>query len=126
MSGFAVRSIDELPSIHDGLVKLAGSELDVESFGLQVLDFPAGFEHYPEHDHSEDGQEEVYVVLRGSAGAHVGGEQVELGTGEMLRVSAGTMRKLLPGPDGVRLLAIGCVPGGAYERPADFQVAARS
>ena len=126
MSGFAVKSIDELASIHDGLVKLAGSELDVESFGLQVLDFPPGFEHYPEHDHSEDGQEEVYVVLRGSAGAQVGGERVELGTGEMLRVSAGTMRKLLPGPDGVRLLAIGCIPGGAYERPADFEVATRS
>ncbi|HET8672863.1 MAG TPA: cupin domain-containing protein [Thermoleophilaceae bacterium] len=126
VSGFAVKSIDELASIHDGVVKLAGSELDVESFGLQVLDFPPGFEHYPEHDHSEDGQEEVYVVLRGSAGCQVGGEQVELGSGEMLRVSAGTMRKLLPGPDGVRLLAIGCVPGGAYERPADFQVAARS
>jgi mannose-6-phosphate isomerase-like protein (cupin superfamily) len=126
MSGFAVRSIDELASIHDGIVRLAGSELKVESFGLQVLDFPAGFEHYPEHDHFEDGQEEVYLVLSGSTACHVGGERVELGSGDMLRVSAGTMRKLLPGPEGVRLLAIGCVPGGAYERPADFQVAARS
>jgi len=126
VGGFAVRSIDEMASIHDGLVKLAGSELDVESFGLQVLDFPPGFEHYPEHDHSEDGQEEVYVVLRGTAECRVGGEQVELGTSDILRVSAGTMRKLVPGPDGARVLAIGCVPGGAYERPADFQAAARS
>src|ERR1041385_5229863 len=93
VSGYAVRSIDELASIHGGIVRLAGSELEVESFGLQVLDFPAGFEHYPEHDHSEDGQEEVYVLLRGSAGCHVGGQRVELGSGDMLRVSAGTMRK---------------------------------
>ncbi len=107
-------------------MKLAGAELGVQSFGLQVLDLPAGFAHYPEHDHSEDGQEEVYVVLRGSAEFTVDGEQVPLGAGGTLRVPAGIRRRLEPGSSGVRILAIGCTPGGAYERPEDFRVVART
>jgi hypothetical protein len=30
--------------------------------------------------------------------------------------------KLVPGPEGVRMLAIGCTMAGAYERPADFEL----
>jgi oxalate decarboxylase/phosphoglucose isomerase-like protein (cupin superfamily) len=34
---------------------------------MQVLDLPPNLsEGYPEHDHAETGQEEVYAVLRGS------------------------------------------------------------
>jgi uncharacterized cupin superfamily protein len=118
MDGYRSKSIDELASIHDGAVKLAGAELGVESFGLQVLDFPAGFSHYPEHDHQGDGQEEVYVVLRGSAEFQVGGERVPVAAGGLLRLE--------PGPSGVRILAIGCAPDGTYERPDDFRLAARA
>jgi mannose-6-phosphate isomerase-like protein (cupin superfamily) len=126
MSGHTVKAIDELASIHHGIVKLAGAELGVQSFGLQVLDFPAAFPDYPEHDHSEDGQEEVYVVLRGSAEFTVDGGRVPLDAGGILRVPAGSKRRLEPGADGVRILAIGCTPGREYERPEDFQLAART
>lgn len=126
MSSYTVKTIDELAGIHGGIVKLAAAELGVESFGLQVLDFPAGFAHYPEHDHSEDGQEEVYVVLQGAADFTVDGESVALGTGGMLRVPAGIKRRLEPGPEGVRILAIGCAPNRTYERPQDFQLAAQA
>lgn len=126
MEGYKAKRIDELASIHGGAVKLAGAELGVETFGLQVLDFPAGFDHYPAHDHAEDGQEEVYVVLAGSADFTIGGEPVTVEAGGLVRVAPGVMRALVPGPDGVRLLAIGCAPGGTYERPADFQLAAAS
>jgi mannose-6-phosphate isomerase-like protein (cupin superfamily) len=123
MNGYKARRIDELTAIHGGAVKLAGAELGVESFGLQVLDFPGGFEHYPEHDHAADGQEEVYVVLEGSAEFTVDGERVALETGGMLWVAPASRRRLDPGPDGVRVLALGCAPGRAYERPQDFQLA---
>lgn len=123
MGGFTAKRIDALASIHGGMVKLAGDELGVESFGLQVLDFPAGFSHYPEHDHSEDGQEEVYLVLEGACVFELAGERVDADAGTLLRVGAGTRRKVVPGAYGVRILAIGCVPGGAYERPDDFRVA---
>jgi uncharacterized cupin superfamily protein len=126
MDEITVRRIDELASIHDGIVKLAGAELGVESFGLQVLDFPPGFAHYPEHDHSDDGQEEVYVVLEGSCDLAAGGQRLALEAGALARVGADTRRSVEPGPEGVRILAIGCSARGAYERPQDFRLAARA
>ncbi|WP_187368995.1 cupin domain-containing protein [Baekduia soli] len=124
MDGYALRRTEELASIHGGAVKLAAAELGVESFGLQVLDFPAGFDGYPEHDHAADGQEEVYAVLGGSAKFTVDGERVPVGPGDLLRVGPRSRRRLDPGPDGVRILAIGCAPSGAYERPEGFRLAA--
>lgn len=126
MDGFTSRRIDELPAINHGAVKLAGDELGVRSFGLQVLDLPAGFADYPEHDHAHDGQEEVYVVLEGSAELEIAGERVEAAAGTIVRIEPEAKRKLLPGPYGVRILAIGCVPGGGYERPETFRAAARA
>lgn len=126
MSGYAVRTIDELEAIHHGAVKLAGAELGVRSFGMQVLDFPGGFDAYPEHDHSADGQEEVYVVLSGSAKFVIDGEATSVSAGQMVRVEPAARRRLTPGSDGVRLLAIGSCIEGAYERPDDFQLKARA
>jgi mannose-6-phosphate isomerase-like protein (cupin superfamily) len=126
MTGYAAKPIEEMESKHNGIVKLAGAELGVESFGLQVLDFPAEFSQYPEHDHADEGQEEVYVVLQGRADFEIDGEQVPIESGTMLRVEATSRRKLTPGPEGVRILAIGCAPGGSYERPEDFRLAVRS
>ena len=40
--------------------------LGVTSFGMQILELPPNLEGYPEHDHAQGGQEEVYVVLRGA------------------------------------------------------------
>jgi mannose-6-phosphate isomerase-like protein (cupin superfamily) len=126
MNPFTLKQIDELNSINHGAVKLAGDELGVQSFGLQVLDLPAGFADYPEHDHADDRQEEVYVVLAGAAHLVVDGEQIQADAGSLVRVDPAATRKLVPGPDGVRVLAIGCVPGGDYERPDVFRVAAKA
>jgi mannose-6-phosphate isomerase-like protein (cupin superfamily) len=120
-----VRRIDDLPSISHGAVKLAADDLGVASFGLQVLDLPPGFADYPEHDHSRDGQEEVYVVLAGEAEIAVDGERLHAGAGTLVRIEPCARRKLLPGPEGVRVLAIGCAPGG-YERPEAFRVRAEA
>ncbi len=122
-SGYTVKAIDEMASIHHGAVRLAGAELGVESFGLQVLEFPPGFADYPEHDHAEEGQEEVYMVLRGGGEFEIDGERVPVAAGQMLRVDAASRRKLWPGSEGVRFLAIGCSPTRAYERPEDFRMA---
>jgi mannose-6-phosphate isomerase-like protein (cupin superfamily) len=126
MEGFKLKKIDELASIHHGAVKLAGDELGIQSFGMQVLDLPAGFADYPEHDHSHDGQEEVYVVLDGSAEFEIGGEHISADAGSMLWIGSDSRRKLEAGPYGVRILAVGCAPGGSYERPEDFRLVARA
>jgi mannose-6-phosphate isomerase-like protein (cupin superfamily) len=126
MNRFTLKQIDTLSSINHGAVKLAGDELGVQAFGLQVLDLPAGFADYPEHDHAHDRQEEVYVVLTGAAQFVVDGEQIHADAGSLVRVEPAAKRKLVPGPDGVRVLAIGCVPSGDYERPDVFRVPAKA
>ena len=60
------------------------------------------------------GQEEVYIALRGSADVEIDGRRYELDADHVIRVGATARRKILPGPDGVRLLAIGGFPGRAY------------
>jgi mannose-6-phosphate isomerase-like protein (cupin superfamily) len=117
VSDYAVKKIDDMESIYLGGFKLARAELGVRSFGLQVIDMPAGYGDYPEHDHAEDGQEEVYLALRGSAEVEIDGERHPLDPDTMVSVRSGTKRKIWPGENGVRLLAIGGVPGEAYEAP---------
>ncbi len=115
MADYAVKRIDEMEAIVRGSFKKARAELGVSSFGIQVIDMPPNVDAYPEHDHSQDGQEEVYVAMRGGGEIEIEGERVPLDPETMVRVSAGTKRKLLPGDEGMRVLVIGGVPGEAYK-----------
>ena len=121
--------IDQLDAIEgflDGFTfRRAGAELGVTPFGMSIIDMPAETTAYPEHDHSSEGpgnppahqlgQEEVYIALRGSADVEVDGHRYELDAEHIIRVGPTARRKILPGPDGVRLLAIGGFPGRAYD-----------
>ena len=60
----------------------------MSSFGIAVMDFPPNSTEYPEHDQTEDGQEEVYTALAGKATLMVGGEEYELEPGVFARVGA--------------------------------------
>src|SRR5579875_12188 len=91
---------------------------------MQIFDMPPDFADYPEHDHADDGQEEVYVVLRGTVELEVDGRRSMLDPGRIAHVGPGTRRKLHPGPNGARVLALGGVPGQVYSRPADFRLGA--
>ena len=115
MGNFAVKQIDDMEAIYRGAYKRARAELGVGAFGLSVLDLPPSNTQYPEHDHGSDGQEEVYVPMGGSGEIEIEGERFPLEPGTMVRVGPGVTRKLLPGDEGMRVLAIGGVPGQAYE-----------
>lgn len=117
MSGHAVKKIDDMEAVYLGAFKRARAELGVESFGLQILDLPPNYENYPEHDHEQDGQEEVYVAMRGSGEIEIEGERSPLDQDHIARVGPGVKRKVWPGAGGVRLLIIGGVPGGSYDAP---------
>ena len=117
MSTYTVKKIDEMEAIYFGAFKRVRAELGVESFGMAIIDLPPNFEDYPEHDHAKDGQEEVFFALRGSGEIEIAGERYPLDPDHVARVASGTMRKVWPGPDGLRLLAIGGVPGGDYVAP---------
>lgn len=118
MADYTVKSFDEMEAIYGGFMLRARSSLGATSFGMQVLNFPPnGGEQYPNHDHAASGQEEVYVVLRGGADFNIDGETVHVGPQSALRVGAETKRSILAGPEGAQILALGGVPGAAYEAP---------
>ena len=112
MTDVTVKHIDELESHGgNGRFLFARKGLGVTSFGMNVERFPAGYADYPDHDHEKDGQEEVYFVVEGSATMQAGDESFELTPGTFARVGPGQKRKLVPGDDGVTLLALGGKPG---------------
>jgi mannose-6-phosphate isomerase-like protein (cupin superfamily) len=111
----ALVKIDDIEGAHGGIFKRARATLGVTSFGMQVLDFEPGFEGHPEHDHADDGREEVYVFLRGGGDIQLDGERQPFEEGHMARMGPTTRRKLYAGPEGLRVLAIGGYPGKAYE-----------
>jgi catechol 2,3-dioxygenase-like lactoylglutathione lyase family enzyme len=122
-------SIDELKAVEgflDGFTfRRAGAQIGVTSFGMSIIDMPAETTAYPEHDHSSEGpgnppahqlgQEEVYIALRGSADVQVDGHPYKLDADHIIRVGPTAQRKILPDPDGARLLAIGRYPGRAND-----------
>ncbi|HEX8205882.1 MAG TPA: cupin domain-containing protein [Solirubrobacteraceae bacterium] len=78
-------------------------ELEKSGVGLYRVEpnhrFPFG------HTHAE--QEEVYVVLQGSARFNVDGEIVELRAYDALRVPGPVPRAFESGPEGAEILAFG-------------------
>jgi mannose-6-phosphate isomerase-like protein (cupin superfamily) len=124
MADFTVKRIDDMEGAYGGAFKRARAELGVSSFGMAIIDMPPNFEHYPNHDHARDGQEEVFIALRGGGEIDIAGERFPLDPDHVVRVAAGTYRKVLPGPDGIRLLALGAKPGALYEAPAGSHLGA--
>jgi mannose-6-phosphate isomerase-like protein (cupin superfamily) len=125
MTDFTIRHTDEMETIFDGIVHRARASLGATALGMQVMHFPAGWEGYPNHDHVGDsadendlGQEEIYIVLDGSATLLVDGAEHRLEPGVFARVGAAQKRRILPGPNGFRMVAVGGRPGEAYRPPA--------
>ena len=84
---------------------------------MQVMDLPPNNDQYPEHDHADDGQEEVYVALRGSRRDRDRGRAPPDRPRDDDQRQSGTTRKVYTGDEPLRLLIVGGVPGKAYEAP---------
>jgi mannose-6-phosphate isomerase-like protein (cupin superfamily) len=121
MADVTVASFEEMEPIYDGIARRARATLGVTAFGMQVMDLPPNWEGYPDHRHDasvEDAnQEEVYIPLEGSATLVAGDEQVELRPGVMVRVGPEQPRRILPGAAGLRMVALGGVPGSFAASP---------
>jgi quercetin dioxygenase-like cupin family protein len=121
MADVTVKRIEDFEAIFGGGFRRVRAGLGVTSFGLSVMEFPPNFEHYPTHDQTHDGQEEVYTTLSGRITLEVGGEAHELEPGVFARVGPGEKRRLVTGDEPARVLAMGATPGKIYE-PPEFSV----
>jgi len=97
--------------------RFARSAIEGETLGLSLMTLAPNFRIPFGHKHS--GQEEVYVIVRGSARIKVGDEVVALGEWDAIRFGKDTMRNVQAGPDGVEYLAF-----GAGEDPRDAEMVA--
>jgi mannose-6-phosphate isomerase-like protein (cupin superfamily) len=117
MSNHGAKKIDDMEAVYLGAFKRARAELGIEAFGIAVIDLPPNFDQYPEHDHAGDGQEEVFLAMRGGGEIEIDGERFPLDSDHIASVPSGTMRKVFSGPEGIRLVVVGGVPNGPYVPP---------
>jgi mannose-6-phosphate isomerase-like protein (cupin superfamily) len=125
----AIDEIEALQGFDRVSLRRAAAALGVSSFGISIEELGPGADEYPEHDHSEDGlggqmfakrpqqlgQEEVYIALRGSGTLEADGEAYPIDPEHIVRVGPSVTRKIIAGPDGLRLLALGARPGEPYD-----------
>jgi hypothetical protein len=115
MADYTARRIEEMETGFGGGFVKARAELGVTAFGMQVIQLPPEYSDYPEHDHAESGQEEVFLAIGGSGWIEIEGERVDLDGKTFVRVGPEAKRKVYAGPEGLRLLAIGGAPGEPYK-----------
>ena len=115
MADVTVKAIEDMEPIYGGLARRARAELGVSAWGMQVFTLPDEWDGYPNHNHNRDAfdpnQEEVYIPLSGTATLVADGAEFELRPGMMARVGPDHLRRILPGSEGIRFVAIGGAPG---------------
>lgn len=93
-----------------GILKRMGPALGVSAFGINQLEIPPGAEAFG-HDHEKDGQEEVYVVIRGGGTIRVDGTEETIAPGQYIFIPPGTHRQMVAGDEGLTWIGVGCQPG---------------
>lgn len=67
--------------------------LGSENLGVTVVECDPGWSG-KEHDHADEGHEEVYVLLEGEATVTVDGEAIEMESGDALRIDPEATRRI--------------------------------
>ena len=91
--------------------RMAGEQLGSEEAALSYLRIAPNYRLPFGHRHGE--QEEIYVLVGGSALLKLGEEVVELEPWDAVRIPRDTMRNLEAGSDGAELVLFGAPKAGA-------------
>ena len=124
----AVVSLDELdtfPAMTGAPVLMPlRQRLDVRAFGINCWTAPVGATVIERHS-EPDGDEEVYIVVRGRVRFTIGEETFEAGPATVVYVPPDTTREALALDPETLVVAIGGKPGEAFEPKSweDFQIA---
>lgn len=90
-------------------------QLNLKGVGLGLIRIPSDEGYTFTHTHRE--QEEVYIVIEGSGVIAVNDELVELGRGDIIRVSPSSRRALKAHAGGMFIICAGCIPMGFPKNP---------
>jgi len=98
--------------------RFARSALELENSGITLFDLEPEFKVPWGHRH--ESQEEIYLVLRGSAAVVFEDGTAELGEWDAVRIPPSVARSFQAGPDGAQILAFVAGPQGDAEMIQDF------
>lgn len=96
--------------------RVAGGALEAQESAISYLRVAPNYRLPFGHTHKR--QEEVYVLVSGSANVKLDGDIVELKPWDIVRIANDTVRNVEAGPDGAELILIGAPSTG----PDDAQM----
>ena len=85
--------------------RFARRALECEQSGMSYYKIAPNFRTPFGHKHSE--QEEIYVIISGSARIKIEDEELDLATLDAIRIAPNVMRAVEGGPDGAEMIAFG-------------------
>jgi mannose-6-phosphate isomerase-like protein (cupin superfamily) len=85
--------VESIMAEEDGGMWFLKDALDTERLGFTVLELEPGREGM-EHDHTDDGQEEIYYVIDGKVTVELGEETVTLSANEAVRIDPDEARQV--------------------------------
>jgi quercetin dioxygenase-like cupin family protein len=110
---FKILHRDELE--RNGAWRLARRSLDVGAFGINIVDIIPG-DRIPEHDETDRDQEEVFVVLRGTATLMVDGAPHLMPAGSLARLDPHLRRTVVnEGKELTSVLIVSAPRSSGYE-----------
>jgi tetratricopeptide (TPR) repeat protein len=118
MSGYEVARLDEIDLVTDGRCpwRPVRHHFGITSFGMNAWTGQnVGDRIINEHDEEDDGNEELYFVHQGHARFELDGERVDAPAGTFVLARAGAKRTAFAEEPGTTILAVGGVPGQAYQ-----------
>lgn len=89
-----------------GAMHFLRDPLDCENLGVTVVECEPGWTS-EEHDHADEGQEEVYLLLSGEATVSVEDEAVEMSEGDAIRIPPDATRYIENGNTESRFVLVG-------------------
>jgi hypothetical protein len=118
MAGYTVKNLKEIENqgVKFGLdendieIRMAKDPLECSACGLSYLRMGPGFRAPYGHTHKT--QEEIYILVNGSARMKLGDELVDMKPFTAVRVSPETTRGYEAGADGAELIVIGAPKTG--------------
>jgi mannose-6-phosphate isomerase-like protein (cupin superfamily) len=116
--GWGITDVDQIPPVKPDWPptwKSVRHHFGITAFGVNAVTKNAGNVLIPEHDETASGQQELYFVHRGSVLVTLDGEEHSAPEGSMIAVEPSVRRKIEATGSPTTLLAIGGVPGVAYE-----------